>query len=395
MNLNEKISSYQSELVEWRRYFHAHPETGYQEFNTSKKIVEILEGYDVEIIKDFFKTAVIAVVKGLEPGPVIGLRADMDALPLQDAKDVEYKSQNPNVCHACGHDVHTTIALGIVKYYSQNRDKLKGTLKVVFQPAEEGPAPGGAKPIVDTKIVNEIDYMIALHTNPDYKVGTLLLRRNEMLASADNFEIHISGTGGHGAYPHQTKDSLRTGIEIYNALQNVLTREIDPVKPTVLSICSFNAGTVKGTNVIPQSISMSGTLRTFDNDIRKYLLKRIQEIVDSICKLNNCKGTLSVATVSIALSNDNELIDLFEKAGIELLGNENVKFMQLPEMGYDDFAYFGTISRAAYLYLGTSNENDLGKFTFHQPNFDVDESCLSIGVELLINIINKISEKEE
>lgn len=391
LSLNETICSYHSELVKWRRYFHAHPETGFKEVETSKMIVKILKSYNVEIIDDFCKTAVIAIIKGKKPGPTIGLRADMDALPLTDTKNVEYRSQNPNACHACGHDVHVTIALGVIKYYSQNTDALNGTLKVVFQPAEEGPAPGGAKPIVDTKVVNDIDYMIGLHTNPDYKVGTLILRRNEMLASADNFEIHINGTGGHGAYPHQTKDPLRTGIEIYNALQNLLTREIDPVKPTVLSVCSFNGGTVKGTNVIPQSISMSGTLRSFDNDIRLYLLNRMQEVVDDICKLNSCKGKLDVATVSIALSNDNKLIDVFEKAGIELLGNENVKFMQLPEMGYDDFAYFGTITKAAYFYLGTTNEKDLGKFTFHQPTFDVDEKCLCIGVELLIDIINKTS----
>lgn len=394
MSLKDCITSYEKELITWRRDFHSHPETGFKEIRTSKKIIEILENFDVTIVKDFSNTAVIAIVKGNKPGPVVGLRADMDALPLTDAKDVEYKSKNEGVCHACGHDVHTTVGLGIVKYYSTHKDELCGTLKVIFQPAEEGPAPGGAKPIVESGKVDDLDYVVGLHTNPDHEVGKLILRRNEMLASADNFEIHITGTGGHGAYPHQTKDPLRTGIEVYNILQNVITREIEPVKPIALSICSFNGGTLEGTNVIPKSISMSGTVRTFDNEIRSYILNRIKEIVDSICKANGCTGEVKISTVSIALHNDNELIDLCEEIGKDMFGTEKVEYMQVPEMGYDDFAYFGLKARAVYLYYGTSNKNDLGKFTFHQPLFDVDEKCLCIGVELLVNVINKITKLE-
>ena len=216
-----------------------------------------------------------------------------------------------------------------------------------------------------------------------------------MLASADNFEIHITGTGGHGAYPHQATDPLRTGIEIYNEFQTMLTREMDPVKPVLMSVCSFNGGTVKGTNVIPKSISMSGTLRTFDNSIRDYVINRVKEIVSTICRLNRCEGSIDIATVSIALNNDNELIDLIEKVGDDVLGSENVQYMNVPVIGYDDFAYYGLKSRAVYFYLGTTNKSNLGKFTFHQSNFDVDERCLRIGVEVLINIINKIRTKEE
>ena len=396
MELKKCICSYENEMIAWRRDFHSHPETGFEEIRTSKKIIEILSGLaGVEVIKDFCKTAVVAIIKGNNPGPVIGLRADMDALPLSDTKDVSYKSQNPGKCHACGHDVHVTVDLGVIKYYSLNMDKLNGTLKVIFQPAEEGPAPGGAKPLVETGITSDVDVMIGMHTNPDHEVGTILLRKNEMLASADNFEIHITGTGGHGAYPHQATDPLRTGIEIYNEFQTMLTREMDPVKPVLMSVCSFNGGTVKGTNVIPKSISMSGTLRTFDNSIRDYVINRVKEIVSTICRLNRCEGSVDIATVSIALNNDNELIDLIEKVGDDVLGSENVKYMNVPEMGYDDFAYYGLKSRAVYFYLGTTNKSNLGEFTFHQSNFDVDERCLRIGVEVLINIINKIRTKEE
>jgi amidohydrolase len=392
----ECIRSYKGEMVCWRRDFHKHPETGFEEIRTSRRIVEILEDFPgVSVVKNFCKTAVIATIEGNSDGPVIGIRADIDALPIVDQKDVDYKSQNPGVCHACGHDVHTTVALGVLKYYSEHRDELKGALKVVFQPAEEGPAPGGAKLITDSGQVDDIDVMIGFHTNPDHPVGTMLLRRNEMLASADNFIIAIKGTGGHGAYPHQTKDALMTGVEVYNALQNMLTRELDPVKSTVLSICSFNAGTPKGTNVIPPVVTMSGTVRTFDSEVRTFVLKRIKEILESVCVLRGCSSEIDIETISIALKNEDDMIDIFESVGNEVLGAENVSYMELPEMGYDDFAYYGLKSKASYFYFGTSKVDDLGKITFHHPLFDVDEECLCIGVELLTGIMDKITENME
>ncbi len=394
MSIREVINSYQTDMIAWRRDFHMHPETGFEEIRTSRRIIEILEEMDLEVVKNFCKTAVIAIIKGDLPGPVMGLRADMDALPLIDIKEVEYRSQNPGVCHACGHDVHVTTALGVARYFSANKDKLKGTLKIVFQPAEEGPAPGGAKLIVDTGKLDDLEYMIGGHTNPDHPVGKILLRRNEMLASADNLTIVINGTGGHGAYPHQTIDPLRTGVEIYNALQNMVTREVDPVKAAVLSICSFNAGTPKGTNVIPSTITMSGTIRTFDNDIRDFMIKRMEDIVKGICELNGCTFEFKTATVSIALSNNDMLVDIFEESCKEVYGEENVSYMQVPEMGYDDFAYYGRVAKAAFFYYGTTNPSELGKYTFHQPAFDVDESCMPQCVEAIINILNKISNLE-
>ncbi len=394
MELKELLQSYQKDMVMWRRDFHSHPETGFEEVRTSGKIIEILEQMDVEIVKDFCKTAVIAIIKGNAEGPVIGFRADIDALPLVDSKTVEYASQYHGKCHACGHDVHTTVGLGLARYYSNNKDKLKGTLKIIFQPAEEGPAPGGATLIVDTGKVDDLDYVIAGHATPDFPVGKILLRRNEMLASADNLSIEIKGTGGHGAYPHQTIDPLRTGVEIYNALQNMLSREVNPVKATVLSICSFNAGTLKGTNVIPSSITMSGTIRSFDNDNRDFIIKRVEEIIKGICELNKCTYEFTCQRVSVALSNEDQLVDIFEQSANEVVGKENLTYMQEPEMGYDDFAYFSKVAKAAFFYYGTSNPRDLGKFTFHQPAFDVDESCMPLCVEYVINTITKISDLE-
>ena len=390
----ECIKNYRDELVGYRRDFHMHPEIGFDVIRTSRRIVEILEQWDVEIEKGFCKTALIATVKGNQPGKVIGLRADMDALAIVDEKDVEYHSKNPGHCHACGHDVHMTWALGVLKYYSTHKDELKGTLKVVFQPAEEGPAPGGAKPITETGKVDDIDIMLGCHTHPDFPVGKVYLCRNEMFASADNFSIVIRGTGGHGAYPHQCNDAMMSAIESYTAFQNIISRELNPVKSAVLSICFFNTGSPKAPNVIQPTVTMGGSVRSFDNNVRDMIFERMQVILAHICEMNGCSYEIKIEPISIALKNDDELVDLFEEAGTEVVGKENVIYMKEPEMAYDDFAYFSTVTRTSYLYIGTTNPNDLGKFTFHQPLFDVDEDCLCLGVEIIGNVIKKLGEME-
>lgn len=389
------IYDYREELVGYRRDFHMHPELGFQEMRTSRRIVEILTEWDVTVEKGFCQTAVIGSVTGDHPGKVIGLRADMDALAVVDAKEVEYHSLNPGACHACGHDVHIVLALGVLKYFASHKDELHGTLKVVFQPAEEGPAPGGAKLIVDSGKADDIDIMLGYHTNPDIPVGKALLCRNEMLASADNFNIVIKGTGGHGAYPHQCKDAMMTAVEVYTAFQNIISREVNPVKNAVLSICFFNCGTPKAPNVIQPVVTFGGSVRSFDNDTRDFIFARMQTILSKICEMNECTCEFEMSPISIALKNDDGLVDIFEEVCSDLLGEENVQYMQEPEMGYDDFAYFGQKARAAYFYIGTSNKEDLGKFTFHQPLFDVDEECICLGVHTLVNIVKKVAEEEE
>lgn len=386
---SETIKSYQEELVQWRKEFHRHPELGFEEVWTSKRIVEILSDLDVDIEQGVCSTAVVAVIKGEQPGPVIGVRADMDALAMEDLKEVDYKSENPGVCHACGHDVHVTIALGVAKYYSSHKNELKGTLKLVFQPAEEGPTPGGGKLVVESGVIDDVDKMLCLHTNPDWPTGTVLLRKGEMLASADNFNVEIKGRGGHGAYPHQTIDPISVAIEIYQALQLMMTREIDPVKATALSICYINGGSEHANNVVPETASIGGTIRSFDNDIRDLALKRLEEIVEGICKYHECTFEMKMAPLSIALKNDEELICMLDEAGTEIVGREHVKYMEVPEMGCDDFAYYGLKSKAAYFYFGTTKAEDLGTFTFHHPKFDVDENSLCLGVEMMVRAIEK------
>lgn len=393
MNMTTCIESYKEELVQWRREFHMYPEIGFQEVRTSARVIELLEEMDVEIIKHFSETAVIAVIKGALPGPVVGLRSDMDALAMPDSKDVPYKSKVDGVCHSCGHDAHTAIGLGIAKYFSTHKEVLKGTLKIIFQPAEEGPAPGGSKLIVESGKVDDIEKILCLHVHPDYPLGTLIFRRKEMLASHDDFEIVVTGSGGHGAYPHQATDSLRTAIEIYQVLQNFMNREVDPVKSALLSINYFSTGTSRAANVMQKDVVFGGTLRTFDNELRGFALKRLGDIVKHICEMNGCSYKLETSPVSVALINDDKLIDLCEQAGSEIVGKENIVFSEFPEMGADNFAYFGLKAKGAYFYMGSTNPKDLGKYTFHQQNFDLDEDALCLGTKILVNAIRKLAEE--
>ncbi len=390
MNVKEKTLELYEDMVFWRRDFHAHPELGFQETRTSGKIVEALEKMEVEIVKDFFSTAVIAIIVGEKKGPIVGFRADIDALPLQDMKDVSYKSTNAGVCHACGHDSHTAIGLGLAKYLSENKESLKGTVKIVFQPAEEGPAPGGAKPIVETGIINDIEYMLGIHVNPEDTVGTIAVKEKVFQAGAYNIKLTIKGTGGHGGYPFQTIDPLATGVEIYNSLQHIITREVNGIKGVVLSICSFNAGVMAGTNVIPSEATMSGTIRFFDEEVGALVERRVREKTEKICQMNNCKFELEIVPMCIPVINDVGMVASAIKVSEGVYGSENIKYIEYPEAGYDDFAFYGKISRACMVSIGSSKLEDVGKAYLHQPYFDIDESFMPRCVEFLVKWIGSL-----
>lgn len=385
MYLNEK-------LVTWRRDFHMYPEVGFQEVRTSKKIQEILASHNVEFMADFFSTAVIAVIDSGQEGPVIGLRSDIDALGMDDAKDVSYKSRNPGACHACGHDAHTAIGLGVAIYLNEHKECFRGKVKIVFQPAEEGPAPGGAKGVIESGEVDDLDYMIGLHCNPDHEVGTAVVRYGAMLASGDNFVVTIKGVGAHGAYPHQGKDPIATAIQIMDAFRHMQTRELDPVKEVAISVCSFQAGKLETTNVIPSEAKFSGTVRTLDNNVRNYIIERMQKIANGIAELNECECEMEIAFVSPALINDKEINDIFSESILECSERGRVHLVDVPEMGYDDFARFGEVCRSGYLYWGTKIEGQVS--LYHHPEWDVNEESLSLGVALLANSIGKLSNKK-
>lgn len=391
-NRHETIQSYHDELVAIRNDFHMHPELGFQEIRTSGRIIALLEEWGVEYRCGFAKTAVIAIIHGSKPGPVIGLRADMDALPLQDTKTAPYHSQAPGICHACGHDAHTTVGLGVAKYYAAHPEELCGTLKIVFQPAEEGPSPGGAILITESGEVDDVEIMLGLHTNPAYPVGTLVLRRDEMFASHDTIHIEFSGRGGHGAYPHLAHDPLLAAVQAYQAFSYIITKDIDPAQRALLNIVRLHCGQGEHSNVIEQSATMGGSMRTFDEDVRKRIIARMEDILTHICSINGCTYTLKVGPLGDPLYNDNRLVEAMEQAGRRVSGITEIQYMPRPELGTDDFSYYSRkVPRNAYLYLGSTPPEEMGQYAFHESNYDVAPAFYCIGTELMVETISALT----
>ena len=390
---HEIIQSYHDELVSIRNDFHMHPELGFEEVRTSGRVMELLKEWGVEYITGFAKTAVIAVLHGTQPGPVIGVRADMDALPLQDTKTVPYHSQVSGVCHACGHDAHTTVGLGLAKYYSAHPEDLRGTLKIVFQPAEEGPSPGGGILVTESGMVDDIDIMLGIHTDPDYPIGKLVLCRGEMFASHDTINIEITGRGGHGAYPHLAHDPLNVAVQAYTAFQTIITKDVEPAQRALLNIVRMHCGQGNHSNVIEQSAVMGGSMRTFDKGVRQLIIDRMDCILKHLCEMNSCTYKLDVGPLGEPIINDSDVVDAMEKAGQRVVGEDMIYFMPRPELGTDDFSYYRRrVPKNAYFYLGSMPLADMGKFTFNESNYDVDPAFYCIGTELLVEMIDELSK---
>ena len=390
---HEIIQSYHDELVSIRNDFHMHPELGFEEVRTSGRVMELLKEWGVEYITGFAKTAVIAVLHGTQPGPVIGVRADMDALPLQDTKTVPYHSQVSGVCHACGHDAHTSGGLGLAKYYSAHPEDLRGTLKIVFQPAEEGPSPGGGILVTESGMVDDIDIMLGIHTDPDYPIGKLVLCRGEMFASHDTINIEITGRGGHGAYPHLAHDPLNVAVQAYTAFQTIITKDVEPAQRALLNIVRMHCGQGNHSNVIEQSAVMGGSMRTFDKGVRQLIIDRMDCILKHLCEMNSCTYKLDVGPLGEPIINDSDVVDAMEKAGQRVVGEDMIYFMPRPELGTDDFSYYRRrVPKNAYFYLGSMPLADMGKFTFHESNYDVDPAFYCIGTELLVEMIDELSK---
>jgi len=279
--INNKVEEIQEDLVKWRRKIHQNPEIGFQEVDTSNFIAEKLEDFNIPYER-VCKTGIVGLIKGGKPGETLAIRADIDALAMEEENNVVYKSKNKQAMHACGHDGHTTILLGTAKVLSEMSENIEGNIKLLFQPAEEGP--GGAKPMIEAGVLNdpEVNYMLALHINPDIEKNMVGIKEGKMMAAPDIFEITIKGKGAHGAHPEQGVDPISIGAQIVLGLQHIKSREFNAHRPLVISCGSFQAGSVF--NVIPETARIKGTVRTFDDELRHKIKARIIEIVENITK---------------------------------------------------------------------------------------------------------------
>ena len=375
-----------------RRHFHEHPELGFQEFETAKVVAERLRSLGVEEIKTGIAvTGVTGLIRGSKPGPksdtVVLLRADMDALPIDEQNDVDYRSQVPHTMHACGHDAHTAMLLGVAGLLMKKRDQFLGTVKVLFQPAEEGG--GGARVMIDEGVLEspKVDYAFGMHIDQGSPVGQISLRPGPSMASADRFTIVIQGKGGHGASPHETVDPISIGAQIIVALQTIVSREVDPIDPAVVTVGALIAG--DASNVIPDTAELRGTLRSFNPAVREQIGRRTGEIAAGIA--NAMRGSVEYRYLPGYPStvNDLEQAELVRQVAVEVVGEENV-VLQPMQMGAEDFSYFLEKVPGAFWFVGSRNPERGLVWGHHHPRFDLDEEAMTYGMDVMLNTVLRV-----
>ncbi len=379
--LKELTKQYVPLLASIRHHLHAHPELSFKEFETSKYIGEQLEAWNIPY-KKIAGTGIEALIEGNDPSyKTLAIRADMDALPITEENNVDYKSQNVGVMHACGHDVHTTCLLGAAKILKDNQQQFKGTIKLIFQPGEER-NPGGASIMIKDGVLNnpKPEGIIALHVHPGLPVGKLSFRKGLIMASADEIYITIKGKGGHAAAPHQTVDTILVASHIIVSLQQIVSRNNNPFTPSVLSICSFQGGNT--TNVIPAEVKLMGTFRTMDESWRYKAHELIEREVKNIAVAMGAEADVHIDVGYPAVYN-NEL--LTEKATLlakEFFGNDNVEETEL-RMGAEDFGFYAQQLPACFFRLGVRNEAKDIVHNVHTSRFNIDETALQYGAGIM------------
>ena len=365
---------------EKRRDFHSHPELGLQEFRTSKIVAEELRSLGLDVQTGVAKTGVVTLIEGAQPGPVILLRFDMDALPIQEETGAEYASKNPGVMHACGHDGHTAIGLTIAKLLVAHKDEFKGTAKLIFQPAEEGL--GGADIMVAEGVLEnpKVDAALALHVWNVKPLGWIGTTPGPMMAAAETFHITLTGKGGHGAAPHFTIDPVLASAHITTALQSIVSRNVDPQKTAVVSVTMIHGG--DAFNVIPSKAELQGTIRTFDKDVRQTVLKRFQEIVESTADAFGCQAEVEFNSITPAVVNDQQVTTQVMEIVKQVLPEATLS-TDSRTMGSEDMAFILDRVPGCFVFIGSANDEKGLNASHHHPKFDFDEQALVYGAAIL------------
>ena len=375
-------------LIDVRRDFHMHPETLFQEVRTTKKIMARLSELDIKYHGFEDMTGVVGHIRGREPGKTIALRADIDALPIQELNEIPYKSRTPGCMHACGHDAHTAIMLGVAKKIVDSglSEALKGDIIFLFQPAEEGG--GGAKMMIERGVLSNptVDWIIAGHMGPDMPVGTIGIYRGQSHASADRFKMVIHGRGGHGARPDQTIDPIVAGAYFVTALQSIVARNINPNETAVVTVGKFIAGDTS--NVIPEHAELEGTIRALTEATRRQLWEKIQYISNGIEKTFQTNCVLELMEGYPVCINDEKVADFLYETASGCSGPDKVQFLPA-STGAEDFAYFTQEKPGAMIRLGCGNESKGITHPLHSAFFDIDEDVLMIGVELFTDAVRR------
>jgi amidohydrolase len=382
MPILNRVADMADEITAWRRDFHQNPELGFDVYRTARVVAEKLRAFGCdEVVTGIGKTGVVAVIKGTRgtSGKVTGLRADMDALPIEEAADVPYKSNVLGKMHACGHDGHTAILLGTAKYLAETRN-FDGTAVMIFQPAEE--AGGGGDAMVRDGLIERfgIQEVYGMHNRSGMPVGNFGVRAGPMMAAVDDFRILIEGKGGHAARPHECVDSLLVGCQLVNALQSIVSRNVDPLESAVISVCSFKAGETY--NVIPQTATLLGTVRTMTEAVRSLCHERIKSVVQSVCETYGACADLEYRRGYPVTVNHPEQAEFMASVAAELVGDSAVDRDTRPVMAAEDFSFMLNARPGALMIFGNGD-----RFGVHHPKYDFNDDAIPFGVSLWAKLV--------
>lgn len=382
MKIKEQtLQSLFEDMVKWRRHMHQNPELSFHEYETSRMIAGLLEAWGLEVRQGVAGTGIVAKLKGHLPGRTVALRADIDALAIQDEKDCIYRSTVPGVMHACGHDGHTAQLLAVARYYSLHREETAGTRIFLFQPGEEV-LPGGAIRMIEDGALNGVDVIYGVHLWSQLPYGTAATRPGPFMATPDEFEIEIIGQGGHAGLPHQSKDALVAGASLVMALQTIISRNVDPLDAAVVSVGQIASGSAN--NVIAESCRLSGTIRSFNSNIRSAVRKRLEEIVKHTCALYGCEYNLKYIEGYPPVVNDAREANRVLRLISEMLPYSSKEPCERIMAG-EDFSYYLQQRPGCFFFVGAGNEEGTSA-AHHHPRFDIEEKSMLHAARLLIAV---------
>jgi len=381
----------QQQLVTWRRHLHQNPELSFEEVNTSQFIFDTLSSFDNLEISRPTKTSVVARLISGQPGKVLAIRADMDALPILEENSFDFVSQKAGVMHACGHDGHTAMLLGAAKILSERKDELCGEVRFLFQHAEEL-FPGGAQQMVEAGVMEGVDCVIGAHLWAGLPVGKIGVAAGPLMAAPDTFHITIQGKGGHAAHPNETVDSIAIAAQVVTNLQHVVSRNTDPLKPIVLSVTQFAGGTAH--NIIPGTVELSGTVRTFDATLRTTVPALMERIIGGVTAAHGGRFTLNYEQGYRAVINDEAVTAVMEEVLIDTFGAD-VVVKATPTMGGEDFSAFQQKAPGTFFFVGAGKNDEGTVYPHHHPRFTVDEAALPLGVQAFVNAALRILKNSD
>lgn len=391
--IKELSNKYFNELVSIRRHLHMFPELSNKEFETKKYILSILREYDLTIDSNIGDTGISAVLKGCKEGKTIALRADMDALHIEEKNSTPYISKNKGVMHACGHDAHITFAIGTMMVLYQMREFINGNVKFIFQPAEE--TNGGAKRMVKEGVLEnpKVDAVIGGHIWPELDSNKIGVKVGPIMSSPDVFDIIIHGKGGHAGKPDKTIDPIIIASEIVTSFQNCIVKNTNPFEPVVISTCYIQSGSTY--NVIPDYCTIKGTVRTYNKSTRSFVEKRMHNIIANICNMYGAKFSFNYTKRFPPTINEPNITNLIEHSALKILGKDRVSHVEHPSMSSEDFSYFLEKVPGSYIFIGTRNEEKKIVNELHSPYFDIDESVLKTGIQVyaqsIIDYLNRFN----